>query len=123
MWLPLVFSSALAVSPVVDFLPLGVGAYAHRKPVRGVAYTLTQVAGGVVLGVATDRGLGALAEEDSRAITEWQLVGSGGAVLAFGSWFGSMVDCSRVRQLEARESALAGMRDWERARLAGGTRD
>lgn len=122
MWLTLMVSSALASSPVVDLLPFGVGLYVHDRPVRGVAYTLTQVAGATVLGVATDRGLAAMEAEDSQELTRWQLVGSGGAALAFGSWFGSLVDTSRIRQLEAEEAA-ASARAWNHQRWVGVVHD
>jgi hypothetical protein len=81
-------------------LPFGVGAYTHEHPGRGVIYTLTQTAGIALTVTATligDKAVIAGREEDAEV---WRYITAGSASFASASYFVSVLDASRLHQLE-----------------------
>ena len=114
--LPLLLPSTLAAPAGLTLLPLGIGVYAHEKPVRGAVYTVTQGVGIGVLSWATVQAYEAAASEDSGAFTRYQAISVGAVSLAAASYLVSVLDGSRLHELEAEgEQARLRVRAWDAA--------
>lgn len=98
--LSLLLSTAMAGPGWTLVMPFGVGLYTHGKPVRGTVYAGTQAAG---IAVAVSGSLvgdeATIAGDDQTALT-WRFVTLGGASLGVVSYFVSLLDGSRVHQLQ-----------------------
>lgn len=118
--LPLaLLSAALAAPPGWTLAPFGVGVYVHGKPGRGVAYSLTQAAGIATLSVATVEAYAAAAAEDDATFEQWQGVSMAGVSVAAVSYLVSVLDGSRLHDLEIQSGeARARVIEWDRA-MAG----
>jgi hypothetical protein len=115
----LIVSSALAAPPGLTLLPFGIGVYAHGKPLRGAAYTVTQ-AGGIVAATAGSLYASDAAEAgDEASLDKWGAVASAGVATALASYAVALFDGSILhdRQEKAKESAES-VRAWDAAVLA-----
>ncbi len=112
-------SSALAAPPAWTLAPFGVGVYLHGKPVRGAAYSLTQAAGITTLAIATSNAYAAAEDEDDARFEQWQGISIAGVSVAAVSYLASVLDGSRLHELEleeASEEARARVTGWDQAR-------
>lgn len=101
----LLVSTALAAPPVLNVLPFGVGVYAHKKPVRGVVYTVTQVGGLAAWYGATWPARYASAEGDTAELTKWEVVLASAATMTIGSYIVSVIDGGRLHELHTEPVA------------------
>src|SRR5688500_8716788 len=109
-------SAALAAPPGWTLAPFGVGIYVHGKPVRGATYTATQAVGIAALTWATVEGHAAAEAEDDAAFASWQALSIAGVSLAAGSYLVSVLDGSRLHDLELEGvNARNRVRAWDRA--------
>ncbi|MES2643907.1 MAG: hypothetical protein V4850_30745 [Myxococcota bacterium] len=112
-------SAALAAPPGWTIAPFGIGVYVHGKPVRGVGYSVTQAAGIATLAVASANAYEAAVAEDEPRFNQWQAVSIAGVTLAAGSYLVSVLDGSRLHELEKEgETARARVQAWDQASLA-----
>lgn len=119
MFLLALVSAALAAPPGWTIAPFGVGVYVHGKPVRGVGYSVTQAAGIATLAVASANAYEAAVADDEGRFNQWQAVSIAGVTLAAGSYLVSVLDGSRLHELEQEgETARARVRAWDRASRA-----
>jgi hypothetical protein len=110
-------SAALAAPPGWTLAPFGVGVYVHGKPVRGAVYTATQAAGIATLTVATIKGYAAAEAEDDSEFASWQALSIAGVSLAATSYLASVLDGSRLHDLELEgANAKDRVQAWERSR-------
>lgn len=102
--------STLAASPLLNLLPLGVGVYAHGRPVRGLVYTATQAAGAATWTVATLDTWQAETDGREDDVKRGQALCVGAATVTLGSYLVGLIDGSRLHELEmeAREGAPVG---------------
>lgn len=115
MFLLALASAASASPPGWTLAPFGIGVYVHGKPVRGVGYSATQAAGIATLAVASVNAYDAVLAEDDAAVTQWQVLSIASVTLAAGSYLASVLDGSRLHELEG-ETARARVEAWEQAR-------
>ena len=115
----LALHSAFAAPPGLSLAPFGIGVYAHGKPLRGVAYSLTQAGGIATAAVGTSFAYDAAELEDEAAFTTWQGVSLAGVSVAAISYLASVMDGARLHELE-KEGAEARLRvqAWDEARAA-----
>jgi hypothetical protein len=100
-------------------VPFGVGVYVHHRPVRGVAYTVTQAAGIATAAWATKVGYDAAVAEDDVTFGHAQAYSLAGVTLAAASYLVSVLDASRLHELEgADESARRTLGEWDHARVS-----
>lgn len=107
---------SFAAAPAWSLLPFGVGVYAHHRPVRGLVYSLTQVAGFSALAYGSVQADRARDAEDEPTYYRWETVSALGATAGLGSWIGAAVDAGRLHDLEARAQADA-LRRWDQQLL------
>ena len=113
-------SSAFAAPPGWTVVPFGVGVYVHGKPVRGAVYSVTQAAGIALGSVATVNAYAAADAEDDDAFAQWQTAGIAGITLASASYLASVIDGSRLHELEPEsQAARASVVAWDVARARG----
>ncbi len=113
---PFLLPSALAAPAGLTLLPLGIGVYAHKKPLRGAAYTVTQGVGIGVLSWATVQAYDAAASEDSTSFARYQAISVGAVSLAAASYLVSVLDGGRLHELEAEgEQARLRVQAWDAA--------
>jgi hypothetical protein len=106
--------AALAAPPGWSLAPFGVGVYLHKKPVRGVVYSATQAAGIAGLVWSTAEAYDAAYAEDDDTFTKYQTLSIGAATLAVGSYLVSVMDSSRLHELEQQNaSARASVLAWD----------
>lgn len=98
--------TTLAAPPVLNVLPFGVGVYAHKKPLRGVIYTVTQAGGAGLWYGATWPARYAADIGDDATVQRWQGVLIGAATLTIGSYIVSIIDGSRLHDLEVEGQAF-----------------
>ncbi|MDP2308307.1 MAG: hypothetical protein Q8P18_19970 [Pseudomonadota bacterium] len=110
-------SAAIAAPPGWSIAPFGIGVYVHGKTVRGVGYSVTQAAGIATLAVASANAYDAAVAEDQATFNQWQAVSIAGVTLAAGSYLVSVLDGSRLHELEKEgETARSRVQSWDRAR-------
>lgn len=110
-------SAALASPPGWTVAPFGVGVYVHGKPGRGVTYTATQAAGIAALTWGSIASAEATRAEDTEGFARWQAVSIAGITLAAGSYLVSVLDGSRLHDLEEEgQAARDRVRAWDDAR-------
>ncbi|MDP2309682.1 MAG: hypothetical protein Q8P18_26920 [Pseudomonadota bacterium] len=98
-------------------VPFGVGVYVHHRPVRGLVYSATQAAGISTAAWATVVGYDAAYAEDDAAFAQAQAVSIAGVSLAAVSYLASLLDASRLHELEGGDpSARARVMAWDSAR-------
>lgn len=114
-------SSALAAPPGWTLLPFGVGVYLHGKPARGAVYSATQAAGLGVLAFSSVKVAEAEEAEDEDAFYLWQNVSIASVTIAAASYAASVIDGSRLHELETAETARASVTSWDLARARGET--
>lgn len=106
----LLVSAALAAPPVLNVLPFGVGVYAHKKPVRGIIYSVTQAGGIAGWYGATWPARYAAGSGDDAALGRWQAVLAGAASLTIGSYIVSVIDGGHLHDLHAEPVAWSDPR-------------
>jgi hypothetical protein len=100
-----------------NLVPFGVGVYVHHRPVRGVVYTVTQAAGIATAAYATVTGYRAAEVEDDDTFAHAQLLSLAGVTVAAGSYLASVLDGSRLHELEQQAgTARANVTAWDDAR-------
>lgn len=114
-------SSAIAAPPGWTLLPFGVGVYLHGKPVRGAVYSATQAAGLGVLAYSTAKGYEAAEAEDDATFYLWQNVSIAAVTVAAASYAASVIDGSRLHELETAATARATVMSWDLSRARGET--
>ena len=116
--LPLaLLSAALASPPGWTIAPFGIGVYVHGKPARGVTYSATQAAGIAALTWASIEAADAAEVGDTESFTRWQAASIAGITVAAGSYLVSVLDGSRLHDLEAEgQDARDRVRAWDDAR-------
>lgn len=101
MFLPLVLiPTSLAAAPLLNLLPLGVGVYAHGRPVRGIMYTAVQAGAATTWTVATLQTWQAETDGRESDVKRGQAICVGAASLTLASYLVSVLDGSRLHELE-----------------------
>jgi hypothetical protein len=119
----ILLTQALAAHPAWTLCPFGVGVYLHDRPVRGIVYSVTQVAGWSLMAWGGGMANQYDAEEQPAEHYRWEAVGAAGVVMGAGSWFVSGIDGGRLHELEMKERATR-LRAWDQQLLAArGTGD
>jgi hypothetical protein len=99
-------------------VPFGVGVYLHGKPARGAVYTATQAAGIGVLTWGTVNGFTAAENEDETEFAKWQGVTVAGATVTALSYLVSVVDASRLHEIEMGNEEKERVMRWDEARFS-----
>jgi len=114
LWLLLV-NVAAAGDGAWSLAPFGAGAYIHDRPVRGAVYTGTQ-AGALGTLVWSSIQLDRAEDAEDASRTSGMRALSGGMAAALGvCWVVSVVDSSRLHELEAIEVGARAI-GWDAAR-------
>ncbi|MDP2313211.1 MAG: hypothetical protein Q8P41_09925 [Pseudomonadota bacterium] len=116
MLLLALLSTAQAAPPGWTLVPFGVGVYVHGKPVRGVVYSATQAVGVATLTYASIQADSAALAEDEGAFKTWQAVSMAGVTVAAASFLVSVLDGSRLHDLEKDTTARDQVIAWDSAR-------
>lgn len=104
-------SSALAAPPVLSIVPFGVGVYAHKKPLRGAVYSVTQAGGLATWYLATWPARYAAGSDDMVTYQQWQAVLVGAATLTVGSYIISVIDGANLHDLEMEAKGATAWAD------------
>lgn len=116
--LPLLLVQAASAAPAGwAVVPLGVGVYLHGKPVRGAFYTVTQGVGIGVLTWGTINGMDAAEAEDDAEFAKWQGVTVAGATATALSYLVSVIDASRLHELEMGTEEKQRVLLWDETRF------
>ncbi len=101
----LLTSTAHAAPGWTAVLPFGGNLYVRDHPGRGVAYSVTQAGG--ITGILLAERAAAIAREreDTAADLRFQFMVGGGAALSGLSFFVSILDASRIDEIEAARGA------------------
>lgn len=101
----LLLSTAHAAPGWTTIMPFGVGAYTHGKPGRGIVYTLTQTAGIALSVTATLVGDQMVRDEKVEEAELYRYLTAAGSSFAGAAYFVSVLDASRLHQLEAESQS------------------
>jgi hypothetical protein len=119
----LLLSLWLLVSPVQAgpawtlVVPFGVPQFAHRKRGRGLLYAGLQLVGLSTSVVASIQAYGYANAGNEDLFQTWRLISAGTVAFTAGAWFASILDGSRLHQLELEAYGLAyGRAEWDRWR-------
>lgn len=126
MFLLALLSTASASPPGWSLAPLGIGVYVHGKPVRGAAYSLTQAAGITTLSLATVNAYAAAEAEDDAGFARWQGISIAGVSVTALSYLASVLDGSRLHELELEDEGKAArlrVETWDHARAVAARED
>lgn len=104
-------STALAAPPVLNLVPFGVGVYAHKKPLRGAVYSVTQAGGLATWYLATWPARYAVDTDDMVEYQRWQAVLVGAATLTVGSYIISVIDGAHLHDLEVEAAGTTAWND------------